>query len=45
MEHLSYGLVENLQKAEEDVQRETKEILKIFQDFQGKVVPNAEVEE
>ena len=45
VERLSYDLAENLQKAGEYVRREIEEILKIFQDFQGKVVPNAEVEE
>ena len=40
LEHLSFDIAENLQRVEEDVWREKKEILKIFQDFQGKVIPN-----
>ena len=41
--HLSFDLVENLQKVEEDVLREIQEVMKIFEHFQGKVVPNAQV--
>ena len=45
MQHLSFDLVENLQKVEEDVRYETEKVLKILQYFQGQFDTGQEMEE
>ena len=37
LEHISFELVEKLKKKEVEIQDETEQVVKIFQDFQIKV--------
>ena len=42
--HLSFDLVENLQKVEEDMRHETMKVVKILQYFQGHVSTSKDME-